>query len=92
MPPRKTAAKKPDPLGEVRVEVFAALGDTSLKAECPLKHAPEMAARLHDALETLVDKRPRLKPALDVVPGGDALYVWDDEDDGARRKGLGFAP
>lgn len=91
MPPRKPAVKQPDPLAEVRVEVFAALGETSLKAECALKHAPEMAARLHDALEALVEKRPRLKPTLDTVPGGDALYVWDEEDEGARRKGLGFS-
>jgi hypothetical protein len=93
MPPRKTATKRPDPLGEVRVEVFAALGETSLKAECPLRVAAELAARLHDELERLVAARPRLKPTLDVVPGGDALYVWDEEDEGARKKNkrLGFA-
>lgn len=91
MPPRKTAAKKPDPLATMRVEVFAALGETSFKAECPLPVAAEVAARLHDELERLVKARPRLKPTLDTVPGGDALYVWDEEDEGARRKGLGFA-
>lgn len=94
MPPRRKAAPAPtpDPLAELRVEVFAALGETSLKAECALPFAAAVAARLHDELERLVAARPRLRPHLDMVPGGEALYVSEDDDEGCTRKGkpLGF--
>jgi hypothetical protein len=98
MPPRRrrpTDEAKParaaDPLAEVRVEVFAALGDTSLKAECPLRLAHDVAARLHTELERLVRSMPRLAPHPETVPGGEALWVPDEDDGATRDKRLGFA-
>lgn len=89
MPARKPKAKpdaKPvDDLETLRVEIFAALGETSLKAEGPLKRAGEIAARLHDQLEHLVKVRPELKHTLDVVPG-DSLYVPEEYEDGGRLR------
>lgn len=90
MTAKKTTTRRrttPDPLVNLKVEVFAALGETSLKAECALGVAAEVAARLHGELERMVRIKPNLLPRADAVPSG-ALYVSDDDGDGGRR--LGF--
>lgn len=83
--------KSVDKLAELKVEVYAALGETSLKAECALSVAAEVAARLHAELERLGQLKPSVLPRVEAVPG-DSLYV-PDEDEGAKRKrrGVGFA-
>jgi hypothetical protein len=86
MPPRKPKAA-PDPLANLKVEVFAALGETSLKAECVLGVAAEVAARLHQELERLGKLKPNTLPVAEAHGG--ALYVAD-EDDYEAKKRLGF--
>lgn len=89
MPPRKrTPAPPADPLRDLKVEVYAGLGETSLKAECTLGVAAEVAARLHAELERLGTLKPSVLPKADSVPAG-TLFVGDDETDSARRR-LGF--
>lgn len=89
MPSRKRAVTPPpDPLANLKVEVYAGLGETSLKAECTLAVAAEVAARLHAELERLGTLKPSVLPKADSVPGG-TLYVDDDTDDGYRKR-LGF--
>jgi hypothetical protein len=90
MPARKPRRAAPDALASLKVEVFAALGETSFKAECTLSVAAEVAARLHQELERMGQLRPTALPHADAVPAG-TLYVSDDPDDGYRRKSrVGF--
>ena len=88
----RTSAPKPTPvcdvLADIKVDVFAALGDTSFKVECTLGVAADVGAEMHAELERMVKLHPRLKPHADGVPSG-AIYV-DDGDDGYRLKRLGF--
>jgi hypothetical protein len=67
--------------------VFAALGETSFKAECVLGVAAEVAARLHHELERLGKLKPNTLPVAEAHGG--ALYV-PDEDDYEAKKRLGF--
>ena len=86
---RTPRSKQPtDPLANVRVEVHAGLGDSTIKAECPLGIAADMLARLHQELERLGTIKPGLLPTVE-ARGEQPLYVFN-EDEGARKKRLGF--
>jgi hypothetical protein len=88
MPARKPRSKPPtDPLANVRVEVHAGLGDSTIKAECTLGAAAEVLARLHQELERLGRLKPSTLPTAEAHGG--ALYV-PDEDDYDAKKRLGF--
>ena len=88
---KRTARPKPspDPLANVRVEVHAGLGDSSIKAECPLGIAADVLARLHRELERLGTLNPGVLPTVE-ARGEQPLYVFD-EDDGCRKRGVGFS-
>jgi hypothetical protein len=91
MTPRKPSARSKQPtdsLANVRVEVHAGLGDSTIKAECTLGVAAEVLARLHKELERLGTLKPGVLPTVE-ARGEQPLFVFD-EDDGARRKRLGF--
>ena len=89
--PRKAPAarsKQPtDPLANVRVEVHAGLGDSTIKAECTLGVAADVLARLHHELERLGTLKPGVLPTVE-ARGEQPLYVFD-EDEGATKR-LGF--
>ena len=80
---------KADPLAGLKVEVHAALGESAIKAECPLAVAADVLARLHTELERLGTLRPTVLPIAPDVPAG-ALYVPDDEDGARKRQRVGF--
>jgi hypothetical protein len=79
----------PDPLAGLKVEVHAALGESAIKAECPLPVAADVLARLHAELERLGTLRPTVLPIAPDVPAG-ALYVPDDECGARKRQRVGF--
>jgi hypothetical protein len=82
-------ASKPDPLADLKVEIIASLGETSMRAECPLSASVAVAARLHQALEALVKLKPSAAPFAE--PQSHALlYVPDEGDPEQGRKRLGF--
>lgn len=86
MPAKRVTRKAPDPLKSLKVEVYAALGESSIKAECVLGVAADVLNALHAELERLGTLRPGVLPVAEVPSG--ALYVHD-EDDGGRQR-LGF--
>jgi hypothetical protein len=87
--PRKRAKPAPDPLANVKVEIHAGLGDSAIKAECPLGVAAEMLARFHQELERMGKLRPSALPTVE-ARGEQPLYVPDEDDYGCRRRRLGF--